>query len=94
MCVAHRFSSGLVRKNNHARFPYIIEHPCLPCAGILRGREGYARMVRRAEKGGLRRRIHSRETEHVLGQKESSGDRKVFSEMETEMRELRVVFGY
>lgn len=55
MCVAHRFSSGLVRKNNHARFPYIIEHPYLPCAGILRGREGYARMVRRAEKGGLRK---------------------------------------
>lgn len=78
MRVVHRSSSGLVRKHNHARFPYIIERPCLPCAGILRGC---------AEKGGLRKA-------NSLKGNGGRGDRKVFSEMETEMRELRAIFGY
>ena len=56
MRVAHRSSSGLVRKNNHARFPYIIEHdPFFIMGRYSSWKRRYARMVRCAGKGGLRK---------------------------------------
>lgn len=51
-----------------------------------KGTPGWFVVLKKEARG---RRIHSKETEHALGQEESTRDRQLFSEMEIEMRELR-----